>query len=99
MNFQYFQYSVVVIIPTEEYFDTLLHCHRATGYDGRDKMGFVLKNKFYVPTPAVEQLVQLCKAIKNILRATKEYDMLNDVWVYAKRCTGQQYPHVTTLNQ
>ena len=52
---------VVVIIPVEEYFDTLLQYHRATGHGGRDKMLFALKNKFYIPRPAVEMFVSLCR--------------------------------------
>nr|XP_022909519.1 uncharacterized protein LOC111420713 [Onthophagus taurus] len=52
---------VVVMIPVEEYFDRLLQCHRATGHGGRYKMLFELKNKFYIPRPAVEMFVSLCK--------------------------------------
>lgn len=52
---------IVVIIPVEEFFDILLQYHRATGHGGRDKMLFALKNKFYVPKPAIEIFLSLCK--------------------------------------
>lgn len=52
----------IYIIPTENYFDVLLECHRSTGHGGRDKMLFALKNKYNIFRAAVAIFISLCTA-------------------------------------
>lgn len=52
---------IVIIIPVQEFFATLVQYYHATGHGRRDKMLFTLKNNVYVPKPAIEFFLSLCK--------------------------------------
>ncbi|KAL0808279.1 hypothetical protein ABMA28_012774 [Loxostege sticticalis] len=52
---------VTQIIPSENYYDTLLETHLATGHGGRDKMIHALKDKKIVPQFAIKIFASLCK--------------------------------------
>ncbi|XP_053599902.1 KRAB-A domain-containing protein 2-like [Plodia interpunctella] len=48
------------VIPLEQYFDLLWQIHNELDHGGRDKMIYVIKNKFYVQKKAVEIFISLC---------------------------------------
>lgn len=52
---------LVQIVPSEDYYDRLLQAHISTGHGGRDKIIHALKDKYYIPVPAIKLFVRLCK--------------------------------------
>lgn len=56
---------IVKVLPSEEYYDTLLGIHKSTGHGGRDKMLHTLKSKYFIPTPVVVSFAKLCVTCQN----------------------------------
>lgn len=53
---------LLIIVPSEQYYDFISKSHISHNHCGRDKLRSIFKNKYFVPSVAVQAYLKLCKS-------------------------------------